>query len=56
MPEHELELAVGETVRIGDFCVTVIDIEGGEVAFRIDPADPALLQGIGARCTAPPAK
>ena len=39
MPEHELSLQVGETRRIGDYLVTVVDVENGgagEVAFRIE--------------------
>ena len=33
---QELELAVGDVFQIGDTTVTVIDIEDGEVTFRID--------------------
>lgn len=32
----ELDLAVGDVVQIGEMTVTVIDIENGEVTFRID--------------------
>jgi hypothetical protein len=32
----EFELSVGEAVRIGDRVITLIDIESGEAAFRID--------------------
>jgi hypothetical protein len=34
--EHELELSVGDVVRIGSYTVTVIDVDGPEVSFRID--------------------
>jgi hypothetical protein len=37
--EFEIELGIGDTLRIGDSIYTVIDIENGEVCFRIDPAD-----------------
>ena len=36
---QELELAVGDILRIGDTTVTVIDIENDEITFRIDDAD-----------------
>ena len=39
MSLHELELTVGDVVQIGDFTVTLIDLENGEVTFRIqEPA------------------
>jgi hypothetical protein len=39
MPEQEFNLQVGETLRIGDYLVTVVDVENngvGEVAFQIE--------------------
>ena len=36
MQTREFELSVGEAVRIGDRVFTLIDIESGEAAFRID--------------------
>jgi hypothetical protein len=33
---HEMNLAVGDSLQIGDRLMTVIDIEGDEVSFRID--------------------
>lgn len=39
MVEHELELSVGDSVRIGDVVLTVVDIDGGDVSFRIDPQE-----------------
>lgn len=38
--EHcQLELAIGDTVRIGSTLVTVLDIEGRDVAFRVEHLD-----------------
>ncbi len=34
--EQEIELSIGDSLQIGQHTVTVIDIEGGEVSFRID--------------------
>ena len=39
MQEHFYELSVGDVVHIGEFVVTVIDIDGSDVSFRIDPGD-----------------
>ena len=36
MEEHEIELAVGETVVVGDRMYTVLDVEGDEVTFRVE--------------------
>jgi hypothetical protein len=36
---HELDLNVGDILQVGDTTVTVIDIENGEVTFRIDDSD-----------------
>jgi hypothetical protein len=33
---QEFELSVGDAIRIGNRVLTLIDIEGGECAFRID--------------------
>ena len=35
MSLHELELTVGDILQIGEYTVTVIDLENGEVTFRI---------------------
>jgi hypothetical protein len=32
----EFELSVGDAVQIGDRVITLIDIDSGEAAFRID--------------------
>jgi hypothetical protein len=37
--EQEIELAVGDVVQIGQYTVTVIDIDGPEVSFRIDSSE-----------------
>ena len=39
MAQHELELSVGDTVQIGDMLVTVVDIDGDEVSFRVDSVE-----------------
>jgi hypothetical protein len=35
----EIELGIGDVVQIGENIYTVIDIENGEVTFRIDVAE-----------------
>lgn len=35
MALHEIELNIGDVVKIGDYTVTIIDLENGEVTFRI---------------------
>ena len=39
MSHHELELTVGDVIQIGDYTVTVIDLDNGEVTFRIQEPD-----------------
>lgn len=40
MVQHlEFDLAVGDVIRVGDTIVTVIDIENGEITFKIDDAE-----------------
>ncbi len=36
MQEQEIELSIGDSLQLGQHTVTVIDIDGGEVSFRID--------------------
>lgn len=36
---YELELNIGDTLRIGDTVVTLLDIEGREVAVLIESLD-----------------
>lgn len=35
MSLHEIELTVGDVLQIGEYTVTVIDLDNGEVTFRI---------------------
>lgn len=39
MQLHELELTVGDVLQIGEHTVTVLDIENGEVTFRVEKAE-----------------
>jgi hypothetical protein len=41
MSHHEFELSVGDVIQIGEYTVTVIDLENGEVTFRIQDPDGA---------------
>jgi hypothetical protein len=36
---HDFDLTVGDILRVGDTTITVIDIDNGEVTFRIDEGD-----------------
>lgn len=36
MQFQEIELSVGDAVRIGDRIMTLVDIDGNEAAFRVD--------------------
>ncbi|HUG90563.1 MAG TPA: hypothetical protein VML55_07005 [Planctomycetaceae bacterium] len=40
MQELSFELSVGDVLQVGDQLVTVVDIDGPEVTFRIDPLEP----------------
>lgn len=33
---QEVELCVGETLRIGQYRVTVVEIDGDEIVFQVD--------------------
>ena len=37
--ESEVELSSGETVQIGDYSVTILDVDGDVIHFRIDSPD-----------------
>ena len=37
MNDTDIELSIGETVLVGEISVTILDIEGDEIRFRIDP-------------------
>ncbi|MCX7411788.1 MAG: hypothetical protein NTZ32_27250 [Planctomycetales bacterium] len=39
MELQELDLAVGDVVQIGEYTVTVIDIENDDVTLRVDQSD-----------------
>lgn len=39
MQQIEMELTVGQTIRIGNQIITVIDIEESEVSLRVDPIE-----------------
>jgi hypothetical protein len=39
MRESRFELAVGDSVRLDDQILTVIDISGDEITFRVDFTD-----------------
>ena len=36
MQIQELNLTIGDVIQVGDVTVTVIDIDGDEVTFRVD--------------------
>jgi hypothetical protein len=36
---HDFDLTVGDILRVGDSVITVIDIDNGEVTFRIDEGE-----------------
>ena len=39
MQEFEIELSIGDTLQFGDQMLTVIDVDRGEITFRIDSAN-----------------
>jgi hypothetical protein len=41
MRESRFELSVGDSVRLDDQILTVIDISGDEITFRVDMVDEA---------------
>ena len=56
MNKTEVELAIGETVHLGDVVVTIVDIDENAIHFRIespqDQLDPSI--GIELRRSLPP--
>ena len=36
---YEFELTVGDVLQLGELTVTVMDIENGEVTFRVDDGE-----------------
>ena len=53
MQEHVVELLVGESVRVGEYVVTVIDVDGPEISFRIDSPEDERASGNSVRTPAP---
>lgn len=39
MRQSDVELAIGDSVRVDDHILTVVDIQGEEITFRLDQAD-----------------
>ncbi|MBL8852293.1 MAG: hypothetical protein JNG89_21655 [Planctomycetaceae bacterium] len=37
MNDTDIELSIGETVLVGEVSVTILDVEGDQIHFRIDP-------------------
>ena len=35
MQEHLIELSVGETFQVGEYIVTLLDVDGDQLAFEI---------------------
>jgi hypothetical protein len=52
---QEIELSVGDAVKIGNCIITLIDIDGVEAAFRIDDI-PLESSGLDSGDRSPPAK
>ena len=53
MQLHELELTVGDVLQVGEHTVTVLDIENGEVTFRIEESEPSNEDGDGSSILRP---
>ena len=45
MEDARLELSVGESIQLNDQILTVVDIHGDEITFRIDPAEDCEMAG-----------
>lgn len=39
MYERQVELSVGQTLQVGDVLLTIVDIDGGEIHFRLDDGE-----------------
>ncbi len=37
--EHLIELSIGDTLQVGQYKVTLLDVDGGELCFQIDGDD-----------------
>jgi hypothetical protein len=51
-----MNLAVGDALQIGDCLMTVIDIEGDEISFRIDHVELECVEAAESRSTSLPRK
>lgn len=47
MQEQEIELSIGDSLQIGEHTVTVVDVEGDKVSFRVDHEDELQQVNIG---------
>lgn len=39
MQEHLIELCVGETLHVGSYAVTLVEVDGGELCLKIEGYD-----------------
>lgn len=39
MQEHLIEMSIGETIQVGQFAVTLLDVDGDELCIEIDGDD-----------------
>ena len=39
VPIYEFELSIGDVITVGEHLLTIIDIDGLDVSFRIDSGD-----------------
>lgn len=46
MQKQELEVQVGDTLHIGDYTITIVDLDGDEVGVRIDSVDELIELGV----------
>ncbi|MEZ6056674.1 MAG: hypothetical protein R3C01_08215 [Planctomycetaceae bacterium] len=46
MHDHEIELSVGETFCLGDYVVTVMEIDGNEVHLKVVEREGEMLAGV----------
>lgn len=44
--KQELEVQVGDTLHIGDYTITIVDLDGDEVGVRIDSVDELIELGV----------
>ncbi|MFO1022342.1 MAG: hypothetical protein U0903_16855 [Planctomycetales bacterium] len=51
MNESEMELNVGDTILVGESLLTVVDVEGQEVVFRIEDISSHESIDLGGECS-----